>query len=295
MTLVAVDMDGTLLSRDGTISKENIQAIHDAEQLGYQIAICSGRSHPDIQKILQKYGIHASIISGNGAMVYHNDRFLKQLFIPYPLLNEIITILTEYRLPIEFYTDQGILMEENFKETLYDEIRRLMTNNKVISSDAYYHQVGIILKQNSIFFVKDFRQMDLAKQKIYKINAVTFDPDKRSMLLDCIKQYSEITVTSGGFATVEFGHPQANKGFGLKYLADYLRIPMEKTWAIGDNFNDVAMFKAAGQSIAMANAEESLKAISTYMTDDNNHNGVAKALRKYVIEQEDRAVVGGSY
>lgn len=281
MTLVAIDMDGTLLSRNGTISNENIQAIHDMEQLGHHIAICSGRSHSDIQQILQKNGIRASIISGNGAMVY-NNRFIKQLFIPYQTLNEIMTFLKEYNIMIELYSDSGILMEENFREKLYDEIEQVTKKNQMIQSDLYFNQVEIILKQNSISFVKNFNHMDYTKLKIYKINGVTFNPDKRSMFLNRIKYRTDFSLTSGSIATVELGHKQTNKGFGLKYLANHLQIPMEKTLAIGDNFNDIPMFRVAGRSIAMANAEEALKNIAIYITDDNNHNGVAKALRKYL-------------
>ena len=66
-------------------------------------------------------------------------------------------------------------------------------------------------------------------------------------------------------------------------MADYLGIPLEKTVAIGDNFNDLSMFDISGMSIAMGNAEEEVKKKSTFITKNQNENGVVYALRKYIL------------
>lgn len=292
MTLVAIDMDGTLLSSDGTISEENINAIHEVQQLGHQITICSGRSHPDIQQILQKYGIRASIISGNGAMVYH-EGFVIQLFLSRETVTDLIAILKEHNIFIEIYTEQGILMEENGKPILHGEIDQLAKRGP-IDKDSSKQRADLILNQNSVILVPNIQALDYTKMRVYKINGVSFDPNKRSFMMDLINQRNDISVTTGGPATIEFGHDKANKGYGLQILADYLQIPMEDTLVIGDNFNDIPMFEVAGQSIAMENSEESVKSIATYMTADHNHHGVAKALRKYVVNQSTVAVGGES-
>lgn len=80
MKLIAIDMDGTLLSSDGSISDENLQAILEVKKQGHHIAICSGRYHDDILHILKPYKLHLPIISGNGSSIYDNG-FLKQLFL----------------------------------------------------------------------------------------------------------------------------------------------------------------------------------------------------------------------
>lgn len=283
MTLVAIDMDGTLLTSDGTISEENIKAIQEVQQLGHQITICSGRSHPDIQQILQKYGIEASIISGNGAMVYHGD-FVIQLFLSDKMITDLLAILKNNNVFVEIYTEQGIIMEENSSLFLYEEIERLAKSN-LIDEKASKQRADIILNQNSIIRVPDIHALDFSKMRIYKMNGVTFDPNKRSLLMDLINRRDDISVTTGGPATIEFGHGKTNKGYGLQCLAEHLQIPLEETLVIGDNFNDIPMFKVAGQSIAMANSEKEVKQLATYMTDDHNRHGVAKALRKYVIEK----------
>ena len=58
-------------------------------------------------------------------------------------------------------------------------------------------------------------------------------------------------------------------------------IPMINVMAIGDGNNDRDMLKAAGFSVAMGNAWEDMKASCDAVTEDNDHNGVGKAIRKY--------------
>ncbi|NGY88269.1 HAD hydrolase family protein [Bacillus megaterium] len=78
---------------------------------------------------------------------------------------------------------------------------------------------------------------------------------------------------------------KGNKGNGLKVMAKYFGIPLEDTVAIGDQFNDIPMFKVAGLSIAMANAEQEVKELSDVITLTNDENGVAYAIDNYVLKK----------
>jgi hydroxymethylpyrimidine pyrophosphatase-like HAD family hydrolase len=66
-------------------------------------------------------------------------------------------------------------------------------------------------------------------------------------------------------------------------MAEYYNIPIENTVAIGDNFNDVPMLEVAGLSVAMGNADPSVKEIADVVTLTNNEHGVAHAIEKYVL------------
>lgn len=134
MKLIAIDMDGTLLSSDGSISDENLQAILEVKKQGHHIAICSGRYHDDILHILKPYKLHLPIISGNGSSIYDNG-FLKQLFLDKQTVLEIINALRQYEIPVELYTDQGIFMEKDTKSFLYNEIDELAKSSSAIDKD----------------------------------------------------------------------------------------------------------------------------------------------------------------
>ena len=83
---------------------------------------------------------------------------------------------------------------------------------------------------------------------------------------------------------MEINAPGVTKGSGLKTLADTLGLAMKQVMACGDSGNDLAMIQAAGYGIAMGNATPDVLAAARYVTDDNNHDGVAKAIETYVLK-----------
>ena len=74
-----------------------------------------------------------------------------------------------------------------------------------------------------------------------------------------------------------------SKGNALKYLAEYLRIPLREIIAVGDNLNDVEMLSEAGLGVAMGNAHPELKKVADHVTDSNDNDGVAKLIEHYLL------------
>ena len=71
--LIAADMDGTLLSRNHTISKENVAAIKSAESKGIRFAIATGRAYADVRPIIDEYDLNCECVALNGGEYYDND------------------------------------------------------------------------------------------------------------------------------------------------------------------------------------------------------------------------------
>ena len=78
-------------------------------------------------------------------------------------------------------------------------------------------------------------------------------------------------------------HPQANKGTVVETLSKLLNIPPAQIATMGDMPNDVLMFRKSGFSIAMGNASDEVKAQASAVTDSNENEGFAKAVRKFVL------------
>ena len=74
-----------------------------------------------------------------------------------------------------------------------------------------------------------------------------------------------------------------DKSSAIDALAKLFNVKLSQIMAIGDDYNDVTMLKRAGCSVAMANAVEEAKAVAKYITDTNNNDGVAKAIKKFVF------------
>ena len=80
--------------------------------------------------------------------------------------------------------------------------------------------------------------------------------------------------------SLEMNASGVTKASGLKILADHLGIGMTEVIGMGDAENDTQMLRSVGCSVAMGNADERIRAICDLVTDDNDHNGVGKAIRR---------------
>jgi hydroxymethylpyrimidine pyrophosphatase-like HAD family hydrolase len=131
--------------------------------------------------------------------------------------------------------------------------------------------------------VTSFRDADLAHA--VKIVGVS---DDLHLVATCEKLAQS---TLGGAASaarsqpcyLDVTHPQANKGAVVAYLSKVLSIPPDQIATIGDMPNDVLMFRKSGFSIAMGNSSDEVKARASAVTDRNEDEGFAKAIRKFVL------------
>lgn len=105
----------------------------------------------------------------------------------------------------------------------------------------------------------------------------------RKEVLAYLQQVPGIVLVDGGFANLEFTAQGVSKATGLRFLTDFLGLSMEQVMAIGDSENDAEMLRAVGLGVAMGNASPSVKALADAVTDDNESDGVAKAIRNYLL------------
>ena len=104
----------------------------------------------------------------------------------------------------------------------------------------------------------------------------------RDEVFEHLKKIPEITLVSGGYGNLEFTKAGVDKGVALHKLAQILNIAADETMAVGDTENDMAIVKAAHIGVAMGNATDELKAQADYVTDTNENDGVAKAIRHFM-------------
>ena len=82
---------------------------------------------------------------------------------------------------------------------------------------------------------------------------------------------------------VDVTHPTANKGVVVERLSHYYQIPLGQIATLGDQPNDVLMFRRSGLSIAMGNASEEVRRQATYVTASNEDEGFAKAIEEFIL------------
>ena len=110
----------------------------------------------------------------------------------------------------------------------------------------------------------------------------TLDAELRENLLKAFPVvFPHALFTSSVPNNIEVNDVTANKGDGMKYVAEYLNIPVEATMAFGDGLNDLSMIQTAGIGVAMGNACRELLEIADHVTTDCDHDGVAEGIRTF--------------
>jgi Cof subfamily protein (haloacid dehalogenase superfamily) len=287
MSLIAIDLDGTLINTEHKISKENIKAIKKAQELGHEVVIATGRAHFDVQSILKEEGLSLYTVGANGATV-HSPAGTSILSVPMQgdKVKEIVKVLDKENIYYEVYSDDGIYTRSYAKNILLDELASYKEN---VPEDEFAFMENQYEKQTGQFgyiYKEEHEELYTDKQLVYNINVFSFDNEKRLAVLDKFKDANDLTIVQSLEFNFELEHVNASKGKAITYLAKVLGMDIERSMAIGDSGNDISMLEVVSDSFAMGNANDLVKAHAKYVTDTNDKNGVAKAIYRFLDIEE---------
>jgi Cof subfamily protein (haloacid dehalogenase superfamily) len=260
--LVAVDLDGTLIGDSLAISAADAAAVAAACDNGYHICLASGRLFAASRPYAQQLGLRGPIIALQGAVAYEVDS-AQRLFCT-PLLAR--TALEAF----DYLKDRGFHMQLYYGDQLYLD---------VLNEWAHYY-----LKLSRVDPVMVPSLRDLLTL------APPAEPGPIKVL--AIANPQAVSATIPGLATLmgkranvfrslppflEVTDPNANKGYALRRIAEFLGVDMRDTAAIGDADNDIPMFEAAAQSFAVANGSDAARRTAQTIVPAQGE-GVAYAL-----------------
>ena len=261
--LVALDLDGTLLDRQGLISDATRQTIQQVRRRGVKVVLCTGRPFYSLAPLLSQLdltGAEEYVISFNGALLSdaQGGQALFEQPLPYEDYQAIKALSEQLQLAYHVQSQKGIYTSNTTIDphTAYDGYLNKAPIHCVPDPDAYFRQIPIY----KMMFVGTEEKLKRAIKQIPDIYAQRFN---MMQSLDCF---------------FEFLHPQASKGQTLQRLAKHLAIHPSEILAIGDNENDLSMLNFAGISVAMGNAEEPIKKNADYVTKTNEEEGVRHSL-----------------
>ncbi|WP_027417070.1 Cof-type HAD-IIB family hydrolase [Aneurinibacillus terranovensis] len=283
MELIALDMDGTLLTSRGEISKENAHAIKEVQQKGIKVVIATGRSLDSAKIRLEQAELICPIISVNGAAIFLEDG-TKVDSTPLSLntVHEILTILHEKYIYCEIYTNYGTYTTDDVKQKLMVEVDYVKSINSEQNANQLLNAVEKQNQQALLHFVKSFDEV-LSREdlEIYKILTFSLDEKKLTEIRSKLTGMSDLFISSSAYHNIEITNTEAHKGNALRKIADYYHIPLKKTMAIGDNMNDLTMLQTAGIGVAMGNAVDEIKNICRFTTKINDEHGVQYAIEHF--------------
>jgi Cof subfamily protein (haloacid dehalogenase superfamily) len=260
--LLALDIDGTILNDRRELTDNTVMAIKKAIDSGVHVTLCTGRPIQGVKWLVEKLGIETPVITYNGAEIVD------------PVTNEILfknQLLPEDAVKIaEWGKDRDVTLIIWSQGKLYG----YPMNERV----EFYKQIALTEPKEAT----DIK--GLAEKGITKI--IWFDEiDRINQLKTQLKEtdFKSVTYVTSNPKFLEFFNSEVSKRISMERLAEILGVSREETVAIGDGYNDVPMLEGAGLSIAMGNAPDDIKALCKAVTDDNNNDGVAKAIERYIL------------
>jgi Cof subfamily protein (haloacid dehalogenase superfamily) len=286
ISLLALDLDGTLLDSQGRISERNRGAIEHAREQGVRIAVVTGRRFRDSRLVALELGVDVPLISHNGALTKHASSLQTVSVLPLPLE------AAREALRVGRAADADALLSDDHEGLgvlVYDHIsgdntaalrylswaRRLHGDEEgrkavqqVPSLEDYLHHEPIHLA-----FSGGCRKMDQLEETLHAELGATV----KILGTKYLEQ---------DFTLLDVVNPSASKGAGVAAAAAELEVSREEIMAIGDNYNDLEMLLFAGTGVVMANAPLSLREIpGLHPTASNSDNGVALAIEQFILNQ----------
>lgn len=294
--LVALDLDGTLLSRNNEVTPATREAIARAVAHGVAVVPATGRPLASLPPVVAKLpGIRYAITS-NGAAVWDlGDDPMGAVYSRYSNAAQRHTsepaCLLHRLMPTETAREVFALFQQ------YDGELSVFCNGLAIKTPE-----GIAkLASRTTHFLSSEARQDLTDGRFTVIPGIeswmsrhAHEIEKLCMFFDSIEKTAAalpgfqaipgVEVVQGSPDNIEVTAAGVDKGSALLALADLLGIPHENTLAVGDSENDRAMLEKAGIAAVMANGMPQIKALGDLVSEaDCDHDGVAELFRKLGI------------
>lgn len=257
--LILIDSDGTLKRTDGSISSRTKKAILNNKIMGNIVVICTARPRYQTINIMKEADACEIIVSSNGAEIYdcNKNKVLKSIFINKEDVYKLVkcAYLKDVRL---------ILAADDF-----DYVTKESRNSRqiILNKSEWMNQLKNVNVKQCMF-------IDKKTQILYEIKK-EIENNKNIKIVDEISEND--SYDEKWFCV---GNSNSSKGSALQFLADYFSISMKNTIAIGNDKNDISMFRKSGYSISVLNASKEIRELTDEVTLSNDDDGVAIILEK---------------
>lgn len=266
--LVAVDLDGTLLSPRGAVTPATQQAVRSAVQHGFPVALCTGRPLRECRLVLEALPeVEYAVTSTAGRVL--NVRTMQELggvTMRPEQAARFYHILEEFDNVIDFLADGQV----RFDAARMTRIAPYLPKGSEAHMRLHYTEWNDLSA-----FVDTFRK---PVDKLFSLYVSQQERDRAWARL----QGEDCFLSSSGPRNLEITAPGADKGAGLAILAKHLGIDASEIVAIGDSSNDEQMLRYVGVPVAMGNALPEIKALCAAEAPSNAEDGVAFVLNQLV-------------
>ena len=271
--MIGLDLDGTLLTDKKELTDRTKAALRRAIELGITVLVASGRPWMGVPEELRNFPGMRYALTSNGARIIDtkDDRVIEEHLLSPELALKALAVCGKYDTLQEVYFDgQGCAPE--------DQMAYVEKYHRNPSMCEYMRKTRLPVKDIRKLVEQENRGLD-------KVQALFADMDERETAWKELEQEKGLELVGSLQYNIEINAAGVNKGTGLVNLGRMLGIRRKEIMAFGDGDNDIAMLREAGFGVAMANADEQVKAAADYITLSNEEEGVAEAIERLVLKQ----------
>jgi Cof subfamily protein (haloacid dehalogenase superfamily) len=263
--LLLADVDGTLVTQDKVLTEQAAAAAKELRAAGITLALTSGRPPRGMSMLIEPLKLEGAIAGFNGGVFVNPDlSVIESHLLDAAIAKQTLQLILDQGLDAWLYTENEWLIRDAKAPHVARETWTVKFDAKVVDSFTDAHLADAV----KIVGVSDDLDRVAACEKLAQQKL-----GERASAARSQPYYLDVT------------HPQANKGAVVLTLAKLQNISPEQIATIGDMPNDVLMFRKGGLSIAMGNASDEVKSQATEVTDSNQDEGFAKAVRKFILKQ----------
>jgi Cof subfamily protein (haloacid dehalogenase superfamily) len=262
ISLLLADVDGRLVTRNKVLTERAQRAVRLLREAQIRFAVTSGRPHKGMAMLIEPLRLDTPIAGFNGGLFVRPDlSVIEERTLAPDVAAGTVDLILGHGLDVWVYAGNDWLVRDAKAPHVDREAWTVKFPPKVV------------------------RDFDGALDKVVKIVGVSDDHD---LVQRC---EADAQAAIGAHATaarsqpyyLDVTHHDANKGFVADYLSRSLGIPRAEIATIGDQPNDVLMFRRSGFSIAMGNASDEVKRQASATTESYDDEGFAHAVERFIL------------
>ncbi len=269
--LIALDLDGTLLSTDKKLTDYSRTVLTKAIAQGCEVVVSSGRPISAIPKELTEFPGMRYMVTANGARIVDlkEKKTLYENLLPVETAAKVLDVLAQYDDIYEIFVD-GIG---------YTKAEGMARLDEYFSNPAmreYMLETRIPVEDVKATLYKFNKPLD-------KVQGIFLSREEKKPAAKQLAEIPGLEVTGAFGFNHEINAAGTSKGAALKVLGGLIGIDTEEMMACGDGMNDYDMLQTVGLSVAMSNGHPEVKEMADYVTVTNDEDGVAKAIERFVL------------
>ena len=267
--LIAFDVDGTLLKSDKKASKAVIDAVDLAANKGAQIVLTTGRCVAELDPVIKVFPHIRYAVCTSGTLIYdfRKREAISKKSLPWHVVDMLYSAVRYKDVMVQCMSEGHTVIERRFLSQLGRYYMK--------PYESLYREVGTWVDDIWDYVFNSGNNVE--KINIYHASVTDREDTFRKLSAEEAESvYAEVT-------SIETTAKGVSKASGLEELCGITGIDLQETIAVGDADNDISCLKSAGFAVAMGNANDNVKSIAHAVVSDNDHDGAAEAIYKYLI------------